>query len=110
MDRTMRKRVFGHMQIAKAQISLRIRAVWSGPSLSAKRIVGNYRIYFGEYSLYVAAHAWDDPDSVHFAHARRHIFVWRPQTAIQYARSISICGKQKRSLFRKTGKEDINGV
>ena len=28
-------RVFGHMRTAKAQSSLRIRAVWSGPSLSA---------------------------------------------------------------------------
>ena len=31
----MGKRVFGHMRAAKAQISLRIRAAWSGPSLSA---------------------------------------------------------------------------
>ena len=23
------------------------------------------------------AHAWDDSESVHFAHARRHIFAWR---------------------------------
>ena len=38
------KRVFGHMWTAKAQISLRIRAVWSGPSLSAYRIIGYYRI------------------------------------------------------------------
>ena len=29
MGRAMRKRVFGHMWIAKVQISLRIRAVWS---------------------------------------------------------------------------------
>ena len=31
---------FGHMRIAKAQISLRIRTVWSGLSLSANRIIG----------------------------------------------------------------------
>ena len=41
----MRKRAFGHMRTAKAQISLRIRAVWSGPSLSANRIIGHYRMY-----------------------------------------------------------------
>ena len=41
----MRKRVFGNGRAAKAQISLRIRAVWSGPSLSANRIVGYYRMY-----------------------------------------------------------------
>ena len=34
-----------HMQSAKAQISLCINAVWSGPSLSANRIIGYYRIY-----------------------------------------------------------------
>ena len=33
----MWKRVFEHMRTAKAQISLRIRAVWSGPLLSAKK-------------------------------------------------------------------------
>ena len=40
----MRKRVFWHMRTAKAQISLHIRAVWSGPSLSANRIIGHYRM------------------------------------------------------------------
>ena len=33
------------MRTAKAQISLRIRAVWLGPSLSANRIIGHYRMY-----------------------------------------------------------------
>ena len=31
IGRVMRKRAFGHMRIAKAQISLRICAVWPGP-------------------------------------------------------------------------------
>ena len=35
LDRAMQKNVFGHMRTAKGKISLRIRAVWSGPSLSA---------------------------------------------------------------------------
>ena len=43
MDRVMRKRVCGHMPTVKAQISLRI--TWSGFSLSAKRIIGHYRMY-----------------------------------------------------------------
>ena len=30
MGRAMRKRVFGYMQTAKAQINLYIRIVWSG--------------------------------------------------------------------------------
>ena len=42
---TLRKHVFRHMWTAKAQISLRIRAVWSGPSLSAKRISEYYRMF-----------------------------------------------------------------
>ena len=41
----MRKRVFGHVRTAKAQISLRISAVWSGPSLSANWIIGYYTMY-----------------------------------------------------------------
>ena len=32
MGCAMQNRVFGHMRTAKAQISLRIHAVWSGPS------------------------------------------------------------------------------
>ena len=33
------------MRTVKAKIRLRIRAVWSGPSLSAKRIIWNYTMY-----------------------------------------------------------------
>ena len=39
MGHAMRKRVFRHMLAEKAQISLRIRAVWSGSLLFAKRII-----------------------------------------------------------------------
>ena len=42
--RVKRKRVFRHMRIAKAQISLRIRAVLSEFSLSANRIAELYRM------------------------------------------------------------------
>ena len=45
MSRAMRKCVFGHMRTAKAQISLRIRAGWSGPLLSANRRLEYYRMY-----------------------------------------------------------------
>ena len=41
----MQQRVFGHMLTAKAQIRQRIRAVWSGLSLSADRTIGYYRMY-----------------------------------------------------------------
>ena len=40
LGRSMRKRVFGFMQTVQAQISLLIRSVWSGPLLSAYRIIG----------------------------------------------------------------------
>ena len=40
MDLAMHKRVFEHMRTAKAQISLDIRAVWSGLSLSANKSAG----------------------------------------------------------------------
>ena len=45
VHRTMPKSIFGFERTAKAQISLRIRAVWSGPSLSANIIIWYYRIY-----------------------------------------------------------------
>ena len=48
----MQKYVFGHMRTAKAQIRLRIRAVWSGPELSANRIIGHYWMYW------MGANAW----------------------------------------------------
>ena len=38
-----RKHVFGHMRTAKAQITLRVRAVWSRLPLSANRLIGYYR-------------------------------------------------------------------
>ena len=37
--------VFGHMRTANAQISLRIRIVWSGPFLPTDKIIGRYSKY-----------------------------------------------------------------
>ena len=45
MYSVMQKRVFGYMRTVKAQICLRIRTVWSGPSLSANRVTGYYSMY-----------------------------------------------------------------
>ena len=39
LGRAMQKRVFEHSRTTKAQISLRIRAVWSGPLVSANIIM-----------------------------------------------------------------------
>ena len=78
MGRATRKRVFRHMRTANAQIRLRICAVWSGPSLSANRIIGYYRMYeWRANARFDFAHAWYESESVHFAYIRRHIFAWR---------------------------------
>ena len=73
----IRERIFGHMRTAKAQISLRIRAVWSEPSLSANRIIRYYRMYewTAKTRLVLCACAGLS-EPVHFAHVRRHFFVW----------------------------------
>ena len=46
----LRKCVFGHMRAEKAHIGLRIRAVWSVPSLSAYRIIAHSRIWHSKFS------------------------------------------------------------
>ena len=67
-----------HMRRAKAQISLRVRAVWSRPSLSIYRISGYYRIYRWRAEAWMILYAWTGlSDSVHFAHVRMHVFAWR---------------------------------
>ena len=73
MGRTRRICVFGYMQTAKAQISLCIRAVWSGSSLSPYKLNGYYRMYElrAKSRLRLCACAgWCE--SAHFAIARRH--------------------------------------
>ena len=68
MGLAMQKRVFGLMRTVKAQISLRIRAVWSGLSLSANRIIGYYMIYEWRACARMkrcVAHVQDVQDNVH---------------------------------------------
>ena len=45
MGCAMPKYVFGHVRTVKAQISLLIGTVWSGPTLFANRITRYYRMY-----------------------------------------------------------------
>ena len=71
----MRKRVFGHMRTAKAQISLRMRAAWSGPSLFANRLTRYLRMYEWRAKVRMtlcACTGWSE--SAHFEHDRRHFF------------------------------------
>ena len=77
-DRAMRKRVFRHMRTEKTQISLRIYAIWPGPTLSATRIIGYYWKYVWSIKaqmILCACAGWSE--SLHFAHVRRHFFAWR---------------------------------
>ena len=72
MGHTMQKCVFSHMWTVKAQISLRINAGWSGPSLSAYRIIEYYRMYEwrGKAQMILWACAeWSK--SVYFVHPGR---------------------------------------
>ena len=69
--------VFGNMRRANAQISLRMRADWSGHSLSANRKRGYYRMYerrAKDRMILCACAGWYE--SVHFVHVRGHFFAW----------------------------------
>ena len=78
LGRTMRKCVYGLMRTAKAQISLRIRAISSEQSLSLNRSIGYYRMFQRSVNagMRLSKYAgWCE--SAHFAHAGRHVFAWR---------------------------------
>ena len=65
----MRKRVFGHLRKAKAQIRLRICAVWSGSLLYANRITGYYRMYEWRTKARMILCTWSGwSESAHIAH------------------------------------------
>ena len=72
MGHTKRKHVFGHILTANAQISLCIWAVWSGPTLSANRIIGYYRIYEEVWIILSTCAGWSE--SAQFAHVWRNFF------------------------------------
>ena len=56
----------------KAQVRLRIRAVWSAPSLSAIRLIECYGMYeWRAKARVILAHAHKLSESAQFAHARR---------------------------------------
>ena len=77
---TIRKLFFGHMRTAMVQISLRIHAVWSGPSLSVNRINWHYRMHQWWASprmIHVLCACADEFKSLHFAYVRRLFFAWR---------------------------------
>ena len=80
MGHVMRKHVFWHMWTAKAQISLCIHAVWTGPSLSISRIIGYNRMYEWRAKRQMILWACTGcSESVPFAHVLRHFFAWHGQ-------------------------------
>ena len=100
---------FGHMGTAKAQISLRIRAVRSGLSLSANRITGRYRMYEwrAKARMIIFAHAQDDLNLC-VAHVQRHFFDWRGTVfkgrfCSYLDRSTSICSRPSPSTLLTEG-------
>ena len=71
------KCVSWHMRTAKAQISLRMRAVGSGPSMSANRIFGFYRMYkWSAKARMIHCECAGISESVPFAHVWRYCFAW----------------------------------
>ena len=93
--RAMRKRVSGHMRTAKAQIRprIRIRAVWSGTLLSAKRIIGQSSMYQwrenAKQMILCECLGWTWLCA--FCTCRRHIFDWRgPYTPQIWALSVTM--------------------
>ena len=97
---TMRKRVLGHTQEAKIQISRRIRGIWS----SANRIIGYYRMYEwrAKARMLLCAcafcpcskalfFAWHGPYI--FAYAQRYVFLW--------------CGSSMNYMWKVSNKSDI---
>ena len=61
MGHAMQKSVFGQMRTVKAQISLRIRAVWSVPSLTLSESLGTVECMNGEQRPgWYCVHVQDD--------------------------------------------------
>ena len=78
MARAMRKRAFGHLRTANEQISLRIRAVWSRPLLSANRIIEYYGMFqWRAHTRMRLCASVGGCETAQFAHARRHVFASR---------------------------------
>ena len=66
----------GHMRAAKTQINLRIRAILSGHSLSANKIIVYYRMYeWRAKARMILCACAGAPESAHFMHVRRQFSV-----------------------------------
>ena len=108
MGSAMQKCVFGHMRIAKSQISLSIHAVWSASLLSANRIIGYYRMLQWTTIARMrpcACAEWCE--STHFAHAQRHFFLWHgPYNPLLYRSAIFTKKSKKKNEKKKQQKNN----
>ena len=97
MGHAMQKCAFGHKRTVKAQEC----EGWSGPSLSAARIIGFYRVFQWRAKArikFCACAGWCE--SADFAHARRHFFVWHGLFISGCLTGIdTLSGKEKASLW-----------
>ena len=96
MCHAMWKRVFGYMRTAKANISLRIRAVWSGLSPFNYRILekkGMYQWRAHAQMRLCACAGWCE--SAHSAHARRYFFAWHS------------CNETKQNVYWRSSRKHV---
>ena len=77
-SRAMRKCDFGHMRTGMAQFSLRIRAVWSWPSVFANRTTDYYRMYeWRAKATMILCGCAGLSESAHFTHVGGRCFANR---------------------------------
>ena len=90
----MRKHSFGHMLTAKAQISLRIPTVWSGPLVSANNIIRYYRTieHFSAEQMPIAT------DKAFF-------FIWKTLISFLFLHENICCGYSLEAPQRGTSNE-----
>ena len=118
IGRTMRKYVFEYRRTARALIRLRIRAVWSRPSLSANRIIRHCRMWKWRANARIrlcAGAGWSE--SAHCVRVWKHVFTWHfsclsgnlRQRSFQHVRPIKTQPRSLISLFVRRKKLYILG-
>ena len=106
--RAIQKCVIRHMWTVKAQIRLRICAVWSGPSLSTNTIIGYYKMYELRAKNKILWTCAEWSETVYFVHIWRHFLLDMGHTLSVTALSVIPClFKQCRS--RSIGFFDWSG-
>ena len=109
MGDTMRKHVIGHVWTAKANISLRICAVWSGPSLSSNNhwILQNVckKTKGQDETLHMCRMIW----ICAFAHVRKHFCLTCNliKMPIWFSKKIEWQALYNKKLFEKIMSEAI---